>query len=107
MPDLVDRLAFAVAHVKSIRAIYDHTVHITDVLVPVNDALRNDNGFRIVHADVERHHLVVSGGRRPVVPKPDVESRRADKAERAGRVDMLMWGTRKSRTWTRDVIHER
>jgi hypothetical protein len=88
--DFVDWLAFALTHIKSIWAVDYDSIDIADVLIRMNDPLRNQNGSGIVLSHDDCLHCAKSFRIGAVVPHPQFEGRWAKKTKEISLIDVLM-----------------
>src|SRR5437773_10306785 len=107
MTDLVDGLAPFLTHIKPIWTIDDHPVDVSDVFITVNYALGDDNGGRVIFAYVEGRRAIIRRRFSSIVPKPQHERGRPDKAKEVGLIDMLVRATLNARTCKRYIRHYR
>ena len=71
--DLIHLLAPSFAHVKAVRTIDHDAVNITDVLISMHDTFRHQDGFRMIRAHDQRHHVSEGFGLGAIIPHAEFE----------------------------------
>src|ERR1051325_3098768 len=105
MSDLVDFVAPAFAAVKPVGTVDDDPVRLADVLISVDNALRNDYELGIVRADCQGHHMAVGCRIRAIVPHAKFEVGGPYEAKQISLIDMFVRAASHSRSGRRDVCH--